>query len=178
MPGGGYRNLEPPIVPLDLALEVPAFRNVNGYRRHTALLGVDDCALDQAFSEDIQFRAFGCKGRFSLGGRSRNARPRSGARRWSRGAGRTSRAIRSGSGRNTGGAGCRTTAWVHSQTGGLFAAIGQRVLMLLQTGHDSASTRLHSRAQFLCILCAGVANRSKLILRQRRLRRSGADNDQ
>ena len=52
MPGGVDRIRDPPVVPLDLALEVPAFWNVNGYRRHAALLGVDDCALDEAFSED------------------------------------------------------------------------------------------------------------------------------
>jgi hypothetical protein len=49
--------------------------------------------------------------------------------------------------------------------------------MRLEAGHDSAPARLHSRTQLLRILCAGGANRSKLILRRRRLRRSGADNE-
>jgi hypothetical protein len=51
--------------------------------------------------------------------------------------------------------------------------------MLRQAGQDSASSRLHSRAQLLCILCAGSANRGQPILRQRRRRRcGGADNEQ
>ena len=52
MPGGVDRIRDPPVVPLDLALEVPVFWNVDRYRRHATLLGVDDCALDEAFSED------------------------------------------------------------------------------------------------------------------------------
>jgi hypothetical protein len=52
MPGGVDRIPDPVVVPLDLALEVPVFWNVNCYCRHAALLGVNDCALDEAFSED------------------------------------------------------------------------------------------------------------------------------
>jgi hypothetical protein len=48
----------------------------------------------------------------------------------------------------------------------------------LEAGHDTASTLLHSRTQLACILGAAGANRSKLILRQRRLCRRGADNEQ
>jgi hypothetical protein len=53
--------------------------------------------------------------------------------------------------------------------------------MLLETSHDSAPARLHSRAQLLCIFCAGLANRSKcrLTTGQRGLGRyGGAENEQ
>ena len=173
MRGKDQGDLDPVIVPLDLALEVPLLGQVNGCGAHSFMFCIRDDALRELFRafgrsafgpRGFGRGRFGCGGRFSRGGRSRNARLSNGARRRSRG---------------TGSAGRRTTAWVRSQTGGLFAPIRQRILVLLEAGHDSAAARLHSRAQLLCIVCAGGANRSKLILRQRRLRRGGgADNQQ
>ena len=194
MRGKGKGVLDPAIVPLDLALEVPLLGQVNGCGAHSAMFSIRDDSLHELFSGG-GWSGFGCWDRFSLGGRSRNARPSNGAGRRSRGTGsgsrgagrchggtgRGARDIHSGSGRYTGGAGRRTTTWFRSQRGGLFAPIGQRVLMLLETGHDSAPARLHSRAQLLCIVCARGANRSKcrLIIGQRGLRRcGGADNEQ
>src|SRR5580704_17998130 len=165
MPGRVNRNLDPPIVPLNFALEVPAFWKANGYCLYAALLGVDECALDEAFADDGDwFRcSFGCGSRFSLGVWGGNARPSS---RAGRGSGRTVRAGR------------RTTARVRSQPRGFFAPIGQRVLVFPEAGHDSAPTGLHSRAQLLCIVGAGGLNRSKLLLVTRLcgLRRSGMRN--
>jgi hypothetical protein len=111
MPGRVNRNLDPSIVPLNFALEVPAFWKVNGHCLYAALLGVDECALDEAFAGDGDwFRCgFGGGSRFSLGVWSGNVRPSSGARRGSGGTGR---------------AGGRTTIWFGRQTGGLSAAIG------------------------------------------------------
>src|SRR5271166_5132015 len=111
MPGRVNRHPDPPVVPLNFALEVPAFRKANAYRIHAPLLGVDECALDEAFAGDGDW--FGCGfgggSRFSLGVWSGNARPSSGA---GRGSGRTGRA------------GGRTNIWFGRQTGGLTAAIG------------------------------------------------------
>jgi hypothetical protein len=51
--------------------------------------------------------------------------------------------------------------------------------MLLETGHDSAPARFHSRAELLCIRCASSANRGKRILCACRWRRCDcADNEQ
>src|ERR1700757_5327471 len=148
MPGRVNRDLDPPVVPLNFALEVPAFWKANGYCLYAALLGVDECALDEAFAGDGDwFRCgLGCRSRFSLGVWDGNARPSSGA---GRGSGRTLRAER------------RNTARVRSQPCGLFAPIRQRVLVFPEAGQDSASTGLHSRAQLLCILGAGGLNRSE-----------------
>src|SRR5450631_3482488 len=150
MRGKGCRILDPTIMPLDLALELPLLGQVNGCGTHSFVLRIRDDELLELFPARRR-RGFprgglGCRNRFwfSLGGRSRNARRNCGSAWRSRGI-----------------AGRRTATWVRRQTGGLFALIGQRVLVFLEAGHDSAPTRLHSRAQPLCIACAGGLNRSK-----------------
>ncbi len=77
----------------------------------------------------------------------------------------------------TGRTGRRTVPRTRLQPGSLFAPVRQRVLVLQQAGHDSAPARLHSRAQLLCITCAGGFNRGQPILRRRSLHRCGGADD-
>ena len=129
--------LDPVIVPLDLALEGPFLGQVNGGGAHSAMFRIGDDALCELFRG---------------GGRGTGS-----GRRFSRG-GRGASGTGGGSGRYAGDGGRRSIAWVRGEPGGLFAAVGERVFVLLETGHDAAATRLHSRAQLLRIRRASGAH--------------------
>src|SRR5579871_1512051 len=117
-------------MPFNLAGEVPFLRQVKGGRRNIAMSGIRDNALDEFFSGDV------C-GLSCLRGRIGGAV-----------CGSTRRIMRSG--RSCGRRG--NTAGLGRQASSQTALIGELVLMLLETGHDSSAARLHTGTQLLGIV--------------------------